>query len=396
MGRGSSSGAEKCDVLVAGGGPAGLFLAVLLAQQGVDVVVLERRNVPSTHSRAIGLHPPALAALRSVGLDEAVSARGVAIQRGVGRSRGRHLGELTFERIHPEFPFVLALPQHCTEALLAARLEELAPGAVRRGWDVVDAHDGTGRVHVTARHAAATEGNARWRARVLVGADGPHSLVRTRSGIDVHRKLYPDTYLMGDYADTTSDGTTAVIHLEPGGVVESFPSPGGVRRWVAHTGSTPAEPNPADLAAIIRSRTGEVLSPRSNTMISAFTVRRQLTRRMVTGRRVLIGDAAHEISPIGGQGMTLGWLDAQALAPLLQQLLAHDPGDPLPALPCFRDFERARLRSARTAARHAELNMAVGRPAPAPVRQARDVALRTILGTPVRHRLARTFTMGWA
>ena len=54
-------------------------------------------------------------------------------------------------------------------------------------------------------------------------------------------RAYPDTYLMGDFAGTADPGT-AVIYLEPDGVVESFPLPGGVRRWVAHTGGTSADP----------------------------------------------------------------------------------------------------------------------------------------------------------
>ena len=75
-------GPRACDVLVVGGGPTGLFLAALLAQQGVDVVVLERRPEASTHSRAIGLHPPALGALHTLGLEDAAVSEGVTIRTG--------------------------------------------------------------------------------------------------------------------------------------------------------------------------------------------------------------------------------------------------------------------------------------------------------------------------
>lgn len=395
---------RACEVVIVGGGSAGLFLAALLAGRGVDVVVLERRAAPSAHSRAIGLHPPALAALRSLGLDEAAIAQGARIERGVGRSYGRDLGELTFDRVHPDYPFVLALPQYRTEALLAQKLEELAPGALHRGWEVHDAREENGTVHVTATgpdtsskgSTAATGVVAVWRARVLVGADGLRSMVRTCAGIDTDLRPYPDTYLMGDFAETTGHENTAVIHLEPGGVVESFPLPGRMRRWVAHTGSAPLDPCPAVLTAIIAQRTGEVLDPDSNTMVSAFTVRRQLAEHMLSGRQVIIGDAAHEISPIGGQGMTLGWLDAQALVPLLEQLVTDNEERPLQTLAGFRDFERGRLRSARTAAGVARLNMALGRPMSSSIGRARDIALQAVLTTPVRTRLARAFTMGWA
>lgn len=397
----SGAPGRECDVVVVGGGPVGLFLGTLLAQQGVDVVVLERRTGSSAHSRAIGLHPPGLVALQRLGLDEEILAQGVPVERGVGRSRGRHLGELAFDRVRPDFPFVLSLPQHRTEAVLVRRLEELAPGALRRGWDVHDVQDTGGRVDVVAARSPAPDstpgpaGRAVWRARVLVAADGARSVVRARSGIGTDLKPYPDTFLMGDFADTTGDGSTAAIYLEPGGVVESFPLPGRMRRWVAHTGSVPAASRAEDLASIVGERTGEVLDPGSHTMTSAFTVRRQLARRLVTGRQVLIGDAAHEFSPIGGQGITLGWLDALALAPLLEDLVADDPGCPLPAIPSFQDFQRARLRSARRAARVAELNMAMGRPVSVVAGRARGIAVRGALRTPLRHPLARAFTMTW-
>jgi 2-polyprenyl-6-methoxyphenol hydroxylase-like FAD-dependent oxidoreductase len=395
---------RECDVLIVGGGPAGLFLGALLAQQGVDAVVLEQRREPSAHSRAIGLHPPALTALQLLNLSEPAVARGVQVTSGVCLSRRRELGRVTFERAWPEKPFVLTLPQHDTEDLLAQRLEELAPGSVQRGEEVLEIHDTGESVQATTRRSSTAPGTradggavTTWRTRVLVGADGAHSRVRAHAGITTDAQPYPDTYLMGDFADTTGDSSTAAIYLEPHGVVESFPLPQGVRRWVAHTGgAVVAQPRPAMLAALIAQRTGVVVDPCSNTMISAFTVRRRLAQRMVTRRQVLIGDAAHEISPIGGQGMTLGWLDALALAPLVSDVLARPDIRPLQALACFRDFERVRLHAARRAARQAELNMALGRPVSSLAATARETLVKAVLSTPVRHQLAEAFTMRWA
>lgn len=416
---------HSCEVLIVGGGPSGLLLAALLAQRGVDVVVLERRLAPSAQSRAIGLHPPAVNALGALGLDGAAVAEGAPIAGGEALSRGRLLGSLTFERAWPHRPYVLALPQSRTEALLAEHLAELAPTALRRGAEVTGLDAEGGEVSVTTRPAARSAahvdgGRAQWRARLLVGADGSRSTIRDLAGIGTTLTTYPDTYLMGDFADSGT-GRWARIHLEPGGVVEAFPLPGSRRRWVAHTGTArdgaardgsarngtavfgtaraeagPSARTPEDLVAIVRRRTGEQVDPGTNTMISAFGVRRRTAERMVDGRVALIGDAAHEVSPIGGQGMTLGWLDALALAPLLEDAVHQDLRRPLHQLPRFRRFEHDQLRVARGAGRLAHVNMALGRPLPVPLVLLRDAALRALLTTHLRHHLARAYSMAWA
>ena len=198
---GRSAGQGSCEVLVVGGGPTGLFLASLLAGRGLDVVVLEKRRVPSRHSRAIGLHPPALGALRVLGLDREAVAGGVPLRSGAALSRGRHLGQVRFAARRTPNRFVLSLPQSRTEEMLARRLAALSPTALRRGWEVTQVLETAGGVEVTARRTAEQDGAAphgsspllRWRARLLVVADGARSGTRTSLGIAMRGRALPDT-----------------------------------------------------------------------------------------------------------------------------------------------------------------------------------------------------------
>ncbi|MFD1731548.1 FAD-dependent monooxygenase [Deinococcus malanensis] len=267
------------------------------------------------------------------------------------------------------------------------RLRELAPGTLRRGTEWQTLRDEGSQISGVARAQGQTE---TLRARFLVGADGRRSVVRQLAGVAYPGGTYPDKYLMGDFPDTTAFRQAAVIYLAEGGVVESFPLPGGLRRWVVRTDALLTAAVAADLTALVRQRTGLHLPAQECHMLSAFGVRHHAARRMAKGRVLLIGDAAHEVSPIGGQGMNLGWLDADALAPLLHEATQG-------SLPVhhFQHYERARQRSARLATRQAELNMLFGRPGHGLARQAREQVLSGLLASPAQTVLARAFSMRW-
>ena len=200
---------------------------------------------------------------------------------------------------------------------------------------------------------------------------------------------------MGDFDDGTDLGPDAALFLAADGIVESFPLPGRQRRWVVRlNGRTLPDDSAHGLSGEVRRRTGVSVDAGSNTMMSIFGVRSRVVRRMAVGRCVLIGDAAHEISPIGGQGMNLGWLDAVELAGLIPSILSTGRSHDVSVMPGLRAFEHRRLRAAARAVRQSEINMALGRPLPAGVLAARNGAIAAAASVPALNRwTARRFTM---
>jgi 2-polyprenyl-6-methoxyphenol hydroxylase-like FAD-dependent oxidoreductase len=401
---------EQAPVLVVGGGPVGLVAALLLVARGVPVRVLERAAAGDRdrRSRALGIHPPSLRLL--AGLDpggsvaEALVAEGTAIRKGYALGKaGVRLGSLDFGLLPPPFDFVLTLPQWRTEALLAAALEARAPGSLVRGAEVVAVEDagatpgdgGTGAVLSVRRGG----GEERWTAPVVLAADGRRSRVRDALGIPFPVHRYPGRWAMGDFPTEGSgfEPFEAGIHLHPEGLVESFPAGPGLRRWVVEV---PRELRVSDdasevrvsgvVAELVGRRAGVGLDPSACLNPSRFHAERGLAGSLRRGRVVLLGDAAHVVSPIGGQGMNVGWLNAERAVGAVLQLLggAAEPDD------AFGGYAREARRRASRAAARAEQNMRVGgRPGRSFLHPVRLALVRGVLASPARRVLARRFTM---
>lgn len=363
---------ERHEVAIVGAGAVGLQLACLLAQRGVDVVVLERRTSVSTASRAIGVHPPGLAALDAVGVGDAVRGEAVPIRVGIALSGGRELARMRFAPVP-----IASLPQHRTEALLRQRLAELAPDALRTGADVVGLDE---RASSVALHL---DGGERIEASRVVGADGVRSTVRQLAGIAWRPRRGSAPYAMADGPDGTGEADAALLHLEPDGIVESFPMPSGARRWVARLALREDGMPVERLQAILDGRLLEPPRLPEAAPVSTFVARQRMAAGFVRDRILLIGDAAHEVSPIGGQGMSLGWLDALAL----DAALATGGDGALAA------YDRARRRKAEHAMRRAAWNMAMGAPARGAVRRARLALVHGLALPPGRRLLTAAFTM---
>ena len=357
-------------VLIVGAGPVGLFLACLLGQRGTHVQVLERRGAASRGTRSIGLHPPALEALASIGLADPLLDCGVAISSARVYDGGRYLGSLSLAACPGPFPFVLSLPQAVTERLLEERLARLAPGALRRGAEVESVRAGAG-AEVRLR-----EGE-RVTADLLVACDGHGSRSRRDLRARTHHLPSSHRYLMADVEDTSDLGSEAAFFLASNGVVESFPLPGNRRRWVARLDSAGQEY--ALLRRVVAERTGHHLPEQGEA--SSFAGDSTRVEPLAGPRWALAGDAAHVVSPIGGQGMNLGLIGALAL---VEAGLGGGGWQP-------NVYDRCQRRRARRAVRRARFNMLLGgERIPAAARRA---VLAALLSPAVAGGAARYFTM---
>lgn len=377
-------------IAIVGGGPVGLFLACCLQHAGIDCVLLEQRAGPVTHSRSIGIHPVALERFAEIGLARAFTAEGVKVRRGRAYCNRRHVGTLSFDSCPPPYPFILTLPQHRTERLLTRHLQHHADGGtLQRGCRVTgmaQTQDPAG-VHISYVNDSEDPATTHTlHASLVIGCDGKESMVRRWAAIPAETHAYDDTYIMGDFSDTTAFGSDAAIFLGDEGLIESFPLPGGLRRWVVKTASYLPEVTRADIEVRVARRTGHTLQGAENTMLSSFGVQKQLAHSMSSGRILLAGDAAHVVSPIGGQGMNLGWLDAWELTEMLRR-----PNSKKLQRKALVSYSKRRMKAARQAARRAEFNMALGRQTNA--LWVRRLLLSGLLNTPLSHVMGRIFTM---
>ncbi|GAA3021179.1 FAD-dependent monooxygenase [Streptomyces fulvorobeus] len=297
-------------VVIAGGGPVGLWLAAELRLGGVSVTVVEERADIDQRSKALTIHPRTIEILASRGVHKTFLAEGLPIPGG-------HFGmlddRLDFRAMETPFPFTLALPQARTEELLEDH-------ALALGATIVRGHSVTGFTEhaksVTVQ-VAGLDGPYELQAAFIIGCDGTRSTVRTAAGID-----FPGTpsTVLGWLGDVTLDNPPrpgfSTFGLR-GGVMVA-PLPGGRCRMVgvspdSLTTEWPGDLTLEELRAKTVAITGEDFGMRDPVWLSRFGNTTRLAAQYRRGRILLAGDAAHQHFPAGGVGMNVGIQDAHNL-----------------------------------------------------------------------------------
>jgi len=376
--------ARTYQAVIIGGGAVGLFLGLCLEHLGISCTILEKRKKVREGSRSLGIHPVSLELFAQLGIAGQLIKPGIPIERGHAFANTQKIGTLSFEDCPKPFNYILALPQNQTERILEQELRKTNSEILQRGAKVTSIQQNDQKVTINY-----TLGDQQYTATGLfaIGCDGKKSRVRQQADIDFKGRAYPDTYIMGDFSDNTQLGSDAAIYLCNEGLIESFPLLNNKRRWVVKTSDYISAIERNHIEQRVWKRIGLDLSRTENIMLSSFGVQKYRAEQIVRHRIILAGDAAHVVSPIGGQGMNLGWLGAWDLAKSLKNVFKTRAK----TTQILRQFEQRRVKAAGNAMRRAEINMRLGRKVSLPFLRNNLVSL--MLNTPLSHLMAKVFTM---
>jgi len=321
---------QDFDVIIHGGGPVGMGLAIELGQRDIQVGVIEQAREPAPVPKGQNLTQRTMEHFHSWNCETALrAARVVPRDYGIGGLTawgtllsGWHYDWLQREKVRPYyFTDNERLPQYATEAVLRARVAELNSVNVFYGWTGQEIAAGSDDVRLLAK-CAQDGSEMHLRAQYLVGADGSRSRVRMAAGItetrrDHEMKMVLLVFKSRELHDLLSIFPDKqfynVLHPDLNGYWQFFGRVDLGETWFFHA-PVPMDTTTEnfDFAAYLHRAVGRKFAVEFD-YIGFWDLRIAIADSYRSGRIFIAGDAAHSHPPYGGYGINTGFEDARNL-----------------------------------------------------------------------------------
>jgi 2-octaprenylphenol hydroxylase len=337
---------DHSDVIIVGAGLVGASLALALGQAGLSVALVESAPAAPANedwdSRVYAISPASSAFLDSLGVWEALDA-----ERAQPIVRMEIFGDRSGSRLEfSAYDAGIAVLAHIVESgrlahalwQAAGRLENVrcaAPASCERL--TIDEQGVT----------LALANGPTLSAQLVVGADGARSWVRRKAGLTARAASYGQLGVVANFAATRPHHGAAFQWFRADGVLAYLPLPGDRMSMVWSTPEAngrvlAALPPDALCAEVASAGQGTLGDLRLITPPQAFPLQRLTAERMIAPRVALVGDAAHVVHPLAGQGVNLGFGDARVLA---KTLVTREPFRDCGDRALLRRYERGRAEA---------------------------------------------------
>ncbi|GBG15606.1 uncharacterized protein NMK_3217 [Novimethylophilus kurashikiensis] len=339
-----SGEAKNYDVIVVGGGLAGSALALSLGQGGLQVALVERTQpqpLPQDESwdpRIYAITPGNVDFLRRLGVWETMDTDRIAPIHAMAVWGDNGDAKLGFD------PYDIGVPE--LGFIVESRLMQDAMHRALQEQSTVELVCPAQCAALTLTDSAAMldlDDGRTLKAALAVGADGSGSWMRQQAGIQVNTMPYGQLGVVANFKTEKPHGNVARQWFLEDGILAWLPLPGDRISIVWSAFETRAQA----LLQLDQLAFCETVAAAGHhalgtlqliTPPAAFPLRLQRNEAMIGQRLALVGDAAHLVHPLSGQGANLGFRDVQALAEVLLQHGRRDLGDAL----LLRRFERSR------------------------------------------------------
>ena len=331
------------DIAIVGGGPVGASLARALAMSGLSLALVEPktpRSLPGAgfDQRVYALNGHSRQFLERCGIWQRLSPERIALVREM-RVFGDDASEIGFSAYRSGVAELATIVEEANlRRALHSALEDQPNLTLFPGVECVGAQWGDRTATLSLSDGERIE------ARLVVAADGLDSTLRSAAGIEVRVHEYAQTGVVANFKIERAHRDTAYQWFVHSGVLALLPLPGNHVSMVWSAADADARELMAagddELAQRVMQASAGILGklqPVSRT--AGFPLRRMRAPRLIAPRLALLGDTAHNVHPLAGQGLNLGFGDVQALADVLAARgMEKDVG----AVSLLRRFERSR------------------------------------------------------